>query len=111
MRYVQSSVTAETWEPFVVGDRSIGEVHYIREQASDAGRTLVVALWRSSPQTFEYVFEDDETLHLIEGKVQVTYDDGESVTIEPGDIVSFRKGAATTWTVLENSKKLFVVAG
>lgn len=110
-RFVQSHSDAETWEPFLVGDTPVGEVHYIRDGASDPDGTLLVALWRSTPQTFEYTFEDDETLFLIEGSVEVAYPDGVVVRIVPGDVVSFTKGATTTWTILEDSKKLFVVTG
>jgi uncharacterized cupin superfamily protein len=108
--FVQSGSDAATWEAFLVGDRTVGEVHYIRQSGSN-GDSLVVAFWRSEPQTFSYTFEDDETLYLIRGLVEVEYPDGVTVKIRPGDVVSFDRGATTTWRILEDSQKLFVVAG
>ncbi|WP_433599280.1 cupin domain-containing protein [Nocardia sp. CA-135953] len=107
--FVQSGPDPGSWEPFLVGDVPVGEVHYLRQSGSD-GSPLVVAFWRSQPQTFSYTFEGDETLYLIHGRVEVEYPDGAVVEIRPGDVVSFNQGATTTWRILEYSQKLFVVA-
>ena len=96
------------WEPFLVEDRQIGEVNIIRETASEFGGTLIVALWRSQPQTFSYRFETDETLYLIDGQVEIIYSDKASLVLKAGDSVSFAKGYDTVWNVIAPSKKLFV---
>ncbi|TQC45435.1 DUF861 domain-containing protein [Rhodococcus sp. WS4] len=96
------------WEPFLVGEQQIGEINLIRETVSGSDRSLVVALWRSEPQTFSYHFETDETLYLIEGRVDIGYPDGTTVELHAGESISFAKGHDTTWTVHKQSKKLFV---
>ena len=96
------------WEPFFVGDRQIGEINLIRETLSNSDASLTVALWRSEPQTFPYFFETDETLFLIEGRLDIGYPDGTTVTLHAGDSISFAKGHDTIWTVHTPSKKLFI---
>lgn len=108
--YSLSTATAETYEPFVVGDQAIGEVHWIRTQGAE-GSTLMVGLWRSEPQTFPYPFTADETIYALEGELVITLDSGEAVTLRPGDVASFAKGTSSTWTVTKAFKKLFVISG
>lgn len=105
-----ASVDVTDYEPFLVGDTAIGEVHWIRDGGAD-GTTLAVGLWRSEPQTFPYPFAADETIHVLEGVLDVELADGTVVALRPGDIASFVKGTESVWTVREPFKKLFVVSG
>lgn len=109
--YVRSDVDATVWEPFIVGDKAVGEVHWIRTEAAEADRVLFVGLWRSEPQTFPYPFAQDETIQVVEGELLVEYPSGEKLTFLPGDVASFTKGTETTWTVVKSFKKLFVISG
>lgn len=108
--YHLSDVSAAAWEPFMVGDTAIGEVVWIRTEGAE-GSTLAVGLWKSDPQSFPYPFATDETIHALEGELVITLEDGETVTLRPGDIASFVKGTQSTWEVTEPFKKLFIVSG
>ena len=105
-----SSVDATDYEPFMVGDEAIGEVHWIRNGGAD-GTTLAVGLWRCEPRTFPYPFAADETIHALGGVLDIALDGGGTVTLRPGDVASFVKGTTSTWTVREPFTKLFVVSG
>lgn len=105
-----STVAAEEYEPFLVGDEAIGEVHWIRNGGAD-GTTLAVGLWRCEPRTFPYPFAADETIHVLGGVLDIELADGALVTLREGDIASFVKGTESTWTVREPFQKLFVVSG
>ncbi|OZC63704.1 hypothetical protein CH306_26070 [Rhodococcus sp. 15-725-2-2b] len=94
----------------MVGDKAVGEVHWVRTTAADEGKTLFIGLWRSDEQTFPYPFNQDETIHVLEGELLVEYPSGEKVTFVAGDIASFTKGTTTTWTVVKPFKKLFVIS-
>lgn len=109
--YTRSVVTAQEWEPFVVGGEAVGEVHWIRTEGAE-GATLGVGLWRSEPQSFPYPFTADETIHALEGELVIdVVDTGEKVVLQPGDVASFTKGTRSTWTVTSPFKKLFVISG
>jgi uncharacterized protein len=106
----KSNVHADVYEPFMVGERQVGDVHWLRDTAGGVG-VLFAGLWKAQPGSFDYVFETDETFLLISGRVTVDIDDGASVELKEGDIASFVAGTRATWHVLEPSKKFFVVSG
>jgi hypothetical protein len=109
--YARSVVTAEEWEPFVVGGEAIGEVHWIRTEGAE-GATLNVGLWRCEPRSFPYPFNADETIHALEGELVVDLaESGEKVVLGRGDVASFTKGTKSTWTVTSPFKKLFIISG
>ncbi len=108
--YVTSTVDAIDWEPFMVGDLAIGEVHWVRTEGAE-GAALAVGLWRSEPQSFPYPFNADETIHALDGELLIELESGGSVTLTPGDVASFTKGTMSTWTVVSPFKKLFIISG
>jgi uncharacterized cupin superfamily protein len=106
----QSSTVAETYEPFMVDGKQIGEVHWLRDTAGGDG-VLLTGLWRAEPGSFDYAFETDETFLLLEGAVSIDLEDGETVELKKGDLVSFVAGSKATWHVRSASKKFFVCSG
>ena len=105
-----SRVDVQNYEPFIVEGKPFGEVHWLRQGSSGAG-LLLTGLWTHEPATFPYTFPADETFHLLEGKVCIKVDGLEPINMVPGDIVSFRKGQVSTWTISEHLKKFFVISG
>lgn len=105
-----------TWEPFEVPSEDIlepefkGEVHWLRQVSNGDGQ-LLTGIFTGTPSKFRYTFGGDETFHVIEGRVTIELDDGEKVTLVPGSIASFPKGASSTWTVHEPFRKFFVISG
>jgi len=69
----------------------------------------VTGLWAcDGPSTFEWQFGDDETVHLLEGRVEVEYR-GRRFTINPGDTATFHAGTRAVWHVPQYAKKVFVL--
>ena len=48
---------------------------------------------------------------MLEGNVRIAIQGGAAVELKPGDVVSFTKGQASTWTITVPMKKFFVISG
>jgi len=105
-----STITATSYEPFMVEGEHVGEVHWLRVGSGGEGQ-LYAGLWTCEPRDIPYTFPGDETFQVLEGEVHIELEDGESVDLKPGDIVSFTKGQKAHWTITKPFKKFFVVSG
>lgn len=63
------------------------------------------------PSVVRYTFAGDESFHVLEGDLDIAVDGGDVVTLGPGDLASFPKGARSTWTVRATLRKFFVISG
>jgi uncharacterized cupin superfamily protein len=52
--------------------------------------------------------EESEHSYILEGEIVVTPDDGERVTVVPGDYVIFPKGLTSMWSVTKTLKKHYM---
>jgi uncharacterized protein len=68
---------------------------------------LSCGLWDCTAGKFNYTFFCDEIVHILEGEV-IIEQDGNTVTLRPGDVAFFPKGATTVWTVPHYLKKLAI---
>ena len=112
---IMKSTDAPTeFEPFplpeVLDGDPHGQVHWLRT-AGSGETTLMAGIFVGQPSRFRYTFETDETFHVIEGRVTIVLDSGDSVTLGPGDIASFPQGARATWEIAEPLRKFFVLSG
>lgn len=69
-------------------------------------RTACTLIWDCTPGQFEWRYDIDETIHILEGSVVL--DDGvtPSRRLGPGDVVFFPAGAVVHWTVETHVRKL-----
>lgn len=75
---------------------------------SPDGRTIT-GLWAcDGPTRFEWTFGLDETVHLLEGRVEVEYL-GRKFTLLPGSVATFHAGTKAIWTVPEHAKKSYTL--
>ena len=109
VEYVKSTTLTKSYEPFMVGDKQAGEVHWLTQTNSN-GQPTYSGLWRCEPMTFEYEFPGDEIFQILQGNLQVAISDGDIVDLREGDIVSFNKGLKSTWTIQSSFKKFFVIS-
>jgi uncharacterized protein len=77
-----------------------------RRQAATGGRHL--ERHTQAPETFDLTIEEDETLYVISGHLQIDVIGGESFDLVDGSMASFNKGAKTRWTVVEPTVEFFV---
>lgn len=107
----KATVHATAFEPFIVGDQQLGEVHWLR-QDTRADSTVLAGVWKAQsdtvPEAFDYPFAHEETIQVLEGSVTIDFPDAPSVTLNVGDLASFTKGSTSVWRVQFPFKKFFV---
>lgn len=108
--YVVDHVDVEGYEPDMVDGTQVGEFHQIGPAGGSRVR-LDVSLWRSGPATYEYLFENDEAFHVVEGAATVELPDaGESIDLRAGDLAYFAAGTRSFWTITQPFTKFTVIA-
>jgi uncharacterized cupin superfamily protein len=88
-----------------------GRVHWLRRE-EDGGRRVWAGIWEVAPDEMPpgtlHESENDETFHLLSGSLRLEIEDGETLELGTGSIVSLRKGTRARWTVLEPIREFFV---
>ncbi len=64
------------------------------------------SVWECPPSTFPWQYSDKEICFIYEGRVKVKTAQQE-VEIKKGDLVTFPKGLACTWHVIEPIRKVY----
>ena len=73
-------------------------------------RKVSSGLWSCESGKFEWTFEWDEFVHVLEGEVDITEDGTDhTVTLGPGDVAHFPLGMKTHWHVRQAVRKFFVI--
>jgi uncharacterized cupin superfamily protein len=70
---------------------------------------LEVGLWKCAPGPSRWVFETNESITMLEGRMTVTEDDGTVYDIAAGDSAVFAKGWSGTWDIHETVLKVYTV--
>ncbi len=68
---------------------------------------LEVGIWEHSPGVSTDV-EVDEVFVVISGRATIAAEGHPPVEVGPGDVVRLEEGTATTWTVHETLRKVYV---
>lgn len=65
-------------------------------------------LWDCTAGRFHWYFSVDEIVHILDGEVHVTADDGHTVVLRTGDVGHFPLGSHAVWHVPQYVRKLAV---
>lgn len=107
------TIGEERWEPFYVDGERMGDMHWLRAPADDEGAP-VATIWRvlpgEAPAEIDYTFHGDELWHVLEGTIDVTYDDGRRYTLSAGDVGTFPRGGNAKLRLTTPFKKAYMVA-
>ncbi len=98
-----SRADADDWE---VDEETGGLVHFLR-----ADGDVEAGLWKPGPLAGTFIdltLAAHETFLVLEGSGQIEVDGGSPLRLEPGVMVSLRKGSKTRWLVDEAFKELWV---
>ena len=75
--------------------------------AESADNNCSAGFWACDVGRYEFVFDYDEFVYLIDGEVTVTQ--GEKTwTLRPGDTAFFPQGITTIWKITRRMTKYFV---
>ncbi|QNN55109.1 cupin domain-containing protein [Nocardioides mesophilus] len=66
-----------------------------------------IGLWEMTAGVAEDT-ETDELFLVLEGSGTVSFEDGESIRLEPGVLVRLTRGERATWSVQDQLRKLYV---
>lgn len=69
------------------------------DHSRSGDRAAYTALWDCTAGTFRWFFAWDETVHILEGGVHVTAQDGSVHHLNAGDVAYFTAGTWATWRV------------
>jgi len=70
---------------------------------------LEFGLWKCAPGPSRWLFETNESITVIEGRMTVSEDNGEAYDIGAGDSAVFAKGWSGTWDIHETVLKVYTV--
>ncbi|MBN9083930.1 MAG: hypothetical protein BGP04_16975 [Rhizobiales bacterium 62-17] len=73
-------------------------------RSADGAATCNV--WDCTAGTFKWYFGVDETVHILQGEVEVTAQDGSVRVLKPGDVAFFASGTWATWRIDTYVRKL-----
>jgi uncharacterized protein len=76
--------------------------------ARSADRTALTMLWDCSAGRFRWRYDQDETIHVLEGAATLILDDGRIERLTPGVVVFFPAGRTAVWEVDNYVRKLAV---
>ncbi|MFM7440969.1 MAG: cupin domain-containing protein [Snowella sp.] len=62
-------------------------------------------IWTKEVSEFPWTYDVAETCYFLTGEVTVTTDDGVSVTMGTGDLVTFPAGMSCTWKIHQPVRK------
>jgi len=62
-------------------------------------------IWAKEKSEFPWFYEEQETCYILEGRVEVTPENGQPVQFGKGDLVIFPKGMSCTWKIIKDVKK------
>jgi len=75
--------------------------HSPSQEKLDSLGALTWPTWSKGVSTFPWTYSAAETCYILDGKVTVTPNGGEPVTVGKGDLVVFPAGMSCTWKVIE----------
>jgi uncharacterized protein len=61
--------------------------------------------WSKEVSVFPWTYSEQEVAYILEGEVTVTPKDGEPVSFEAGDLVTFPAGMSCTWEIKKPLRK------
>jgi uncharacterized cupin superfamily protein len=69
-------------------------------------RMATTLVWDCTAGRFRWIYDTDETIHILEGEVHLTQADGVTKRLGAGDVVFFPAGSSATWQVDNYVRKL-----
>jgi uncharacterized cupin superfamily protein len=78
-------------------------------QHASPDQRFTAGLWHSEAGTWRIRYTEDEYCRILEGLSIITAEDGQAVSVRPGDEFVIPRGFVGTWEVVEPTLKRFVI--
>jgi uncharacterized protein len=99
-----ASLTPRPIEPsWIIEGNPVAQSSVLSKSADGTASTMV---WQCSEGKFDWYYDFDETILILEGSIVLENDDMPPTRYGPGDVVFFRDGAHAKWHVEGHVKKL-----
>jgi uncharacterized cupin superfamily protein len=66
-------------------------------------------IWTKETSEFPWTYDGRETCYFLEGEVEVTPEEGNTVTMGKGDLVTFPSGMRCTWKIRSDVRKHYQI--
>jgi uncharacterized cupin superfamily protein len=80
-------------------------VERLGEKQLEALRVFSWPIWEKEVSEFPWEYDMEEVCYILEGQATITPEDEESVTIRPGDLVTFPHGMKCHWRITSPIRK------
>ena len=101
---VVTSLTPRPIEPsWIIEGNPVAQSSVLSKSADGLASTMV---WQCSEGKFNWYYDYDETILILEGSIVLESDGMTPTRYGPGDVVFFRNGAHAKWHVEGHVKKL-----
>lgn len=84
------------------------EIHKPDEKELKENSVKSWPIWEKEVSKFDWYYDSREECYLIEGEVEVTTENGETVTFGKGDYVKFPQGLSCKWNITKPVKKHYI---
>jgi uncharacterized cupin superfamily protein len=71
-------------------------------------RSSLTLFWECTAGVFRWVYDEEETIYVIDGGMTLAYPNGETRKVGKGDVVYFAPGDTAVWTVESHVQKVAV---
>ena len=71
-------------------------------------RSSLTLFWECTAGQFRWIYDEEETIYVIDGGMTLTYPNGEVKVVGKGDVVYFAAGDTAVWTVASHVQKIAV---
>ena len=99
-----AELTPRPIEPSWVIEGSPQATWHVLSQSADGLATTMV--WHCTAGKFNWYYDFDETIMILEGGIVLEGDTMEPTRYGPGDVIFFKNGAHARWYVEDRVKKL-----
>lgn len=76
---------------------------------SDPGNEFHCGIWEGAPALWRVSYSEYEFCHILQGRIRITDESDNSITVGPGDNFVISAGFKGTWETLEPAKKIYVI--
>jgi uncharacterized cupin superfamily protein len=82
-------------------ERLLDSTHFKRRKATEDTKRKIDGweIWECANPAVDYDYDRTVTMYVHEGAAVLTFADGESVDIQPGDTLTVQAGARASWVI------------